>query len=262
MNIIKRYLKEIIILCLQLFIFYIIPLFAGPTDVMGVVIISFICTFILSMFLGGMSKEKIKYLYPIIIAILFIPAVFIFYNNTALIYIVYYIIFSYFGLLLGVGISKIKINNKYKLFIYILLSIAVFIGLVQSFKVKDEKIKIDESVYKVTTDLQFRTMQNDGGSHTNEYYLIDTKQNIVEKFQDRYIGFKGYEYKDKLLFKNNISEEKINKFNMLIKDIIAKKDPLKDKLKYDYYIVEYNGETIETDNEEFIDLIKSFDKKM
>lgn len=31
----KKYLKEILILLIQLFMFYVFPLFAGPTDVMG-----------------------------------------------------------------------------------------------------------------------------------------------------------------------------------------------------------------------------------
>ena len=33
----KKYLKEILILLIQLFMFYVFPLFAGPTDVMGMI---------------------------------------------------------------------------------------------------------------------------------------------------------------------------------------------------------------------------------
>ena len=35
--IMKKYLKEILILLIQLFMFYVFPLFAGPTDIMGMV---------------------------------------------------------------------------------------------------------------------------------------------------------------------------------------------------------------------------------
>ena len=35
----KKYLKEIIIVLLQLFMFYIFPVFAGPTDTMGMVLL-------------------------------------------------------------------------------------------------------------------------------------------------------------------------------------------------------------------------------
>ena len=37
--IMKKYLKEILILLIQLFMFYVFPLFAGPTDVMGMIVL-------------------------------------------------------------------------------------------------------------------------------------------------------------------------------------------------------------------------------
>ena len=42
----KRYLKEIIILLLQLFMFYIFPLFADPTDAIGMVVLILFVTLI------------------------------------------------------------------------------------------------------------------------------------------------------------------------------------------------------------------------
>ena len=55
----KKHLKEIIIFLLQSFMFYIFPLFAGPTDAMGMVLLIIITTFILSILIGILSKEKI-----------------------------------------------------------------------------------------------------------------------------------------------------------------------------------------------------------
>lgn len=103
----KKYLKEIIIFLLQLFMFYIFPLFAGPTDGMGMVLLIIITTFILSILIGILSKEKIKYLYSIIIAILFIPSVFIYYNESALIHSTWYLIIATIGLIIGILINKI-----------------------------------------------------------------------------------------------------------------------------------------------------------
>ena len=103
----KKYLKEIIIFLLQLFMFYIFPLFAGPTDGMGMVLLIIITTFILSILIGILSKEKIKYLYSIIIAILFIPSVFIYYNESALIHSIWYLIIATIGLIIGILINKI-----------------------------------------------------------------------------------------------------------------------------------------------------------
>ena len=103
----KRYLKEIIIFMLQLFMFYISPLFAGPTDAMGMVLLIILATLLLSIIIGSISKEKIKYLYPIIVAILFIPSVFIYYNKSALIHSIWYLVVSSICLLVGTIIYKL-----------------------------------------------------------------------------------------------------------------------------------------------------------
>lgn len=107
----RKYLKEIIILLIQLFMFYIFPLFAGPTDAMGMVLIIIITTFVLSLIIAVISKEKIKYFYPIIVAILFIPSVFIYYNESALIHSIWYLVDGYIGTFIGVVINKL-INKK------------------------------------------------------------------------------------------------------------------------------------------------------
>ena len=60
----KRYIAEIVIFCIQLFMFYISPLFAGPTDGMGMVVLILFATLILSILLGSISKNRIKYVYP------------------------------------------------------------------------------------------------------------------------------------------------------------------------------------------------------
>lgn len=111
----KKYLKEIIVLLLQLFMFYIFPLFAGPTDAMGMVLLIIIATFLLSTIIGSISKEKFKYLYPILIAILFIPSVFIHYNESALVHSIWYLVISAIGLLIGTIIYTLikKIRQKH-----------------------------------------------------------------------------------------------------------------------------------------------------
>lgn len=105
----KKYLKEITIFSLQLFIFYIFPMFAGPTDAMGMVIILLLTTFALSVVIGAISNSKIKYLYPIFVAIIFIPSVFIYYNESALIHAIWYLVDSSIGLFIGS-----TLNNKSK----------------------------------------------------------------------------------------------------------------------------------------------------
>ena len=91
--------------------FYIFPLFAGPTDAMGMVFLIILATFVLSLIIGSISKEKLKYLYPIIVLILFIPSVFIYYNESALIHSVWYLIDSFIGLIIGSIIYKLCNKN-------------------------------------------------------------------------------------------------------------------------------------------------------
>ena len=108
----KNYIKEITILVIQLFMFYIFPLFAGPTDAMGMVFLIWLSTIILGMIIVILSEKKIKYLYPLVIAIMFIPSVFIYYNQSALIHSLWYLASSSIGMLIGLVICTItkKIN--------------------------------------------------------------------------------------------------------------------------------------------------------
>lgn len=110
----KKHIKEIIVLIIQTFMFYIFPLFAGPTDVMGMVLIILLSTLILSIIIANISKQKIKYLYPIIISILFTPSVFIYYNTSALIHILWHMEISFIGIVVGTIIHKIAQKNNYK----------------------------------------------------------------------------------------------------------------------------------------------------
>ena len=110
----KRYVKELIIFVLQLLAFYILPLFAGPTDIMGLVLLIIITTFALSLVVGVILNNKIKYLYPIVTAVVFLPTVPIYYNSSALIHSVWYLVVSGVGLLIGLGVNFVvdKIKQK------------------------------------------------------------------------------------------------------------------------------------------------------
>lgn len=108
----KKYIKEWIILLLQLFMFYVFPLFAGPTDAMGMVLLILLSTILLSLVLGILSGSKLKYLYPVAIAILFIPSVFIYYNESALVHALWYLVVSALGLLPGALVGSLIRRGK------------------------------------------------------------------------------------------------------------------------------------------------------
>ena len=107
----KKFLKEISILSIQLFMFYIFPLFAGPTDAMGMVLLIILATILLATILGIISNNKFKYCYPLVVSLLFIPSIWIYYNESALIHSVWYLVISSIGLFIGTIINKI-LNKK------------------------------------------------------------------------------------------------------------------------------------------------------
>lgn len=102
-----RFLPEIILSALQLFMFYIFPLFAGPTDAMGMVILILLATLVLSIAMGAHSNSRIKYAYPLASALLFIPSVFIHYNESALIHAVWYFTDALLGLSIGLLLRRL-----------------------------------------------------------------------------------------------------------------------------------------------------------
>lgn len=104
----KKYFKELIIFLLQCFMFYIFPLFAGFIDVMAMVFLILVVTFLLSVIIGSISKEKIKYFYPILVSIMFIPSVFIYYNESAFIHLLWYLVDSAIGLVIGFFLYKLQ----------------------------------------------------------------------------------------------------------------------------------------------------------
>ena len=106
----KKFWKEILIVIIQLFLFYIVPLFVGPRDTIGLIFLLIVGTFILSIIIASISKEKVKYFYPLVVAILFIPSIYIYYNETAFIHIVWYFMDSLIGIVIGTVIYKL--TNK------------------------------------------------------------------------------------------------------------------------------------------------------
>ena len=103
----KRYLKEIILLLIQLFMYYFFPLFASPTDVIGMIVLIIFVTFLLGILMGLISENEVKVLWPVAVSIIFIPSVFIYYNETAMVHALWYLVVSSIGLLLGIIIRKL-----------------------------------------------------------------------------------------------------------------------------------------------------------
>lgn len=82
--------------------------------------------------------------------------------------------------------------------------------------------------YVITTNMKYLTMQNDGGSNTNVYYQVDLSSKKSVKMEDKYVGFKGYEYQGKVISEKTLSDEEVTKLKDIIENILNSKDDNKD----------------------------------
>ncbi len=85
---------------------------------------------------------------------------------------------------------------------------------------KEETFDVGDNKYIITTNTRFLTMQNDGGSHTNIYFEIDLNSNNVSVREDKYVGFKGYDYKRKELKNKKLSDEEAREVKTIIDGLI------------------------------------------
>ncbi len=97
----KKFISTLVIVLAQLAMFYIFPLFAGPTDAMGMVFLIIVATFLLSAVMGVLHSQPEKFCYCGFVAIAFIPSVLIYYNGSAFIHSLWYLVVSAVGMALG-----------------------------------------------------------------------------------------------------------------------------------------------------------------
>lgn len=103
----KKYSKEIVVCLLQIFVFYVLPNLMGNIGALGMVLLLLIITFWLSILIGWISSSKIKYFFPFVVALLFIPSIFIYYNESALIHSIWYLVDAAIGIVIGTIINKL-----------------------------------------------------------------------------------------------------------------------------------------------------------
>lgn len=124
--------------------------------------------------------------------------------------------------------------NKRAIIFSILLVICLVILAILCV-LNNKKFNIDSNdKYIFTTYLKYITLQNDGGSHTNQYYQVDLKNKIVNKCEDVYKGLKGYIYQGKVIKTVNLSEEDVVKIKEIFNEIIKNKENEKNISDTDY----------------------------
>lgn len=85
--------------------FYIVPMLIKDTG-SGMFILLIVCliTLITSLIYG--LRNTVDFIYPLIVAILFIPTLFIYYNISAWVYIIAYSLIAFIGELLGKTLQR------------------------------------------------------------------------------------------------------------------------------------------------------------
>lgn len=98
--------KNIVFYLLLLIDFYIIPWFikdTGSAMIVMLVIIPLICL-ITSIFYG--LRNRFDFWYILIVAIIFTPSIFVFYNSSAWVYVVIYAVIALLGNLIALPLRK------------------------------------------------------------------------------------------------------------------------------------------------------------
>lgn len=110
----------------------------------------------------------------------------------------------------------------------------------------------DEEKYLITTDERWWTMQNDGGTHHSTYYEINLTKSNVTKYEDYYVGFKGYEYQGRVIYNKNIDDQLRNEASKLLNYLLSTEDVNETK-NYNFYVIEFsNSDLVYIYNEESI----------
>jgi hypothetical protein len=108
----KKYAKELVILLLQILLFYAYPAYAFRIDPMGAVFIMLFVTLVLSLVLGICSRSGLKWAYPAACAVVFLPTVPIYYNSSALVHALWYLVVAAVGLAIGSGLGALGRKTK------------------------------------------------------------------------------------------------------------------------------------------------------
>ena len=101
-----NYKVELLICAGQLMTFYLLPPLLLRRDPIGMVLSMVILTLLLAMAMGFFSRHGIKYVYPAFAALAFLLSVVLFYQPATSVHVVWYLVVSVMGLVLGGMLSE------------------------------------------------------------------------------------------------------------------------------------------------------------
>ncbi len=102
----KKHIIPVAAFIIQAVLFYAVPATAQPGDEMGMVFVLFIAALVLSA-VAGLSKSFLKIIYPVAVPLVFLPSVYIYYNESALVHGLWYFAVCVIGVLAGTGFGML-----------------------------------------------------------------------------------------------------------------------------------------------------------
>ena len=145
----------------------------------------------------------------------------------------------YIILIVSKNVNYIKENKNIKKIlknIMLPIIIIVFIGFVlikicdnifnitifnvMIYDTTDLSINSDDE-YVVITNYKSLSLESDGGSNYNIYYKINLDKNYVIKMEDHYVGFCGYEYIGKVVYKKTLDDDEVLQLKELLNTIFS-----------------------------------------
>lgn len=95
-----------------------------------------------------------------------------------------------------------------------------------------------ENKYRIETDMQWITMQNDGGSHTNIYYNIDLDNNVISKISEEYQANLGGNPKTTIneIYSKELDFKLQKNLKSLLAEVMEKEDVNENK-NYNFFTI-------------------------
>lgn len=122
--------------------------------------------------------------------------------------------------------------KRLKVVIYAIIMLAIIlIGCFMFLKMNKFEVSSNDRYIVITGVNRNIRLYSDGGSYTEIYYEIDLSKKIVKKCADRYVGFKGFDYKEKILNKKNLTNQEAQKLKAFFEN---KSDDYIEDVKIDY----------------------------
>ena len=97
----KGYRTEFIALALQAAAFFLLPLLFGALTPIGTVLLLVVLTALVALTVGMASDKRLRFLFPLAVALLFLPSVPVYYNPSAFVHAAWYFAVALFALMVG-----------------------------------------------------------------------------------------------------------------------------------------------------------------